>query len=73
MLVASASVAICLLRSAAVLVVASFCDGGALLVAGIVNGVARVGVCRADAGVLHSPVVVDCICEAQHAFWLPVL
>ena len=51
-----ASGALCLLPSAAVLVVASFCDGGALLVAGIVNGVARVGVCNADAGVFHAPV-----------------
>ena len=49
-------VALCLFPSAAVLVVASFCDGGALLVAGIVNGVVRVGVCSADAGVFHGPV-----------------
>ena len=40
----------CLLPFAAVSVVASFCDGGALLVAGIVFGVVEVGVGSADAG-----------------------
>ena len=48
--------ALCLLPSAAVLVVASFCDGGALLVAGIVSGVARVGARSAEAGVFHGRV-----------------
>ena len=51
-----ACAALCLFPSAAALVVASFCGGGALLVAGTVNGVARVGVCSADAGVFHGTV-----------------
>ena len=48
------------LPSAAALVVASFCDGGASLVAGIVNGVARVGARSAGAGVFHVYTASSC-------------
>ena len=47
---------LCLLPSAVVLVVASFCDDVALPVDGIAGGVVRVGVGSADAGVFQGPV-----------------
>ena len=59
-----ASVALCLLPSADVLVVASFCNGGALsmvlreLVCAVLMLVSSMGLC------VHSPAVADCTCEA---------
>ena len=51
----------------------------ALLAAGIVTGVVRLGVGSAGAGVFHgpvcehSPVVADCNCEALSVLWLSLL